>query len=340
MKTLLLILFATATLSAQPVITGVSPASGPVAGGTTVAIQGSGFEACPICSPPLPPRVFFGGVEVREFGPSTSTSLVVKLPPHLPANVDVVVEQWNGATRKADAFTYTGNVDEVFDRLLLPLFLPPVHGAFGSEFHTQLRMANTSPAESTYVFGLQAPCVVSACIPIDNAEFPYDIGPNESIGPGYVELTGTPGRFLYIAKTAPDVFANLRVFAASRSAFNFGTEIPVVRDEQFIRGPIKLLGVPLDPRFRNTLRIYAIEAISVVVNYGNESHPLMLRRGLNLFEPAYAEFGGFPIGTGTIDVTIAAVLPAVVGIENPPMWAFVSVTNNDTQLITTITPQR
>lgn len=340
MKQLLVILFAATALSAQPVITGVSPSSGPVAGGTTITIQGSGFETCPICSPPIPPRVIIGGVDVRDYGPSTSTSLVITLPPHLPSTVDVVVEQWNGAARKSEAFTYEGNADEAFHRILLPLFLPPIPGAFGSEFHTQLRLANTSPAETTFVFGLQPPCVVSACLPPDNYKFPYAIEGGKSIGPSEVEYTGDPGRFLYIAKTAPDVFANLRVFDASRSAFNFGTEVPVVREQQFIRGPIKLLGVPLDPRFRNTLRVYAVEAVPVTVTWGNESHAVTLRPGLNLFDPAYGSFSGFPIGTGMIDITIAPVLPPSVGIEPPPMWAFVSVTNNDTQLITTISPQR
>lgn len=339
MKNLILILLAAASLSAQPVITSVTPSSGPVAGGTTITIHGSGFETCPICSPPLPPRVTIGGVDVRDYGPSTNTSLVVTTPPHLPATVDILVEQWNGATQKPDAFTYTGNVDESFNRILLPLFLPPIKGAFGSEFHTQLRMANSSASERTYVFGIEPFCILSACIPLDNSEFPALIEENGAVDPD-IEYTGKPGRFLYIANSAPDVFANLRVFDASRSAFNFGTEIPVIREHEFIRGPIKLLGVPLDPRFRNTLRIYALEAVPVVVNFGNESHPVTLRAGLNLFEPAYGEFNLFPVGTGTVDVTIAPVLPPVVGIEPPPMWAFVSVTNNDTQLITTISPQR
>jgi hypothetical protein len=57
------------------------------------------------------------------------------------------------------------------------------------------------------------------------------------------------------------------------------------------------------------------------------------------FEPAYASFADFPVDAGTVRVTITVdpiitLLPVEV-----PIWAFITVTNNDTQAITTITPQ-
>jgi hypothetical protein len=59
----------------------------------------------------------------------------------------------------------------------------------------------------------------------------------------------------------------------------------------------------------------------------------------NPFEPAYAEIGDFPVGAGDVRVTIHT-WSRLGHIPNPPVWAFLSVTNNDTQMITTITPQR
>jgi hypothetical protein len=86
------------------VVTGVSPASGPTAGGTAVTITGAGF---------------LGAVAVT-FGSSPSTSVFVQsdnqllaiAPPHSSGTVDVVV--WtailSSAPTTADLFTYTSGL--------------------------------------------------------------------------------------------------------------------------------------------------------------------------------------------------------------------------------------
>jgi hypothetical protein len=317
--------------------------TGPTSGGTTVTIRGTGFESCPICSPPIPPAVYFGGVFANTVGGESDTTLVVETPPHLPLTVDVTVEQWNGNARKQDAFTYTGPVTNAYERVLLPLFTPPVEGAFGSEFHTELRLANTISSDPAFVFGLAPVCRVSACLSPDFSD-PLRLEARESTDSRQVELTGKPGWFLYIPVSDMEKVAlNLRVFDVSRSAQNFGTEMPIVTQHEFSPRPITLLGVPTDPRFRNTLRIYSTEAQPVIVSFGNEEHEIMLTPGANVFEPAYATFSSFPAGTFPIDVTISLPPPVVtlpVVDSRRPFWAFVSVTNNETQLITTISPQR
>lgn len=340
MRKLLLLLLLSFPLAAQPVITGLSATSGPIGGGNEVQINGRGFSVCIICSPPVPmPLVLFGGVPANVLS-GDEQMIIVAVPPHLPGTFDVVIEQSNGTFVAHDAYTYSGgNIDDAFERVLLPLLTPPVHGAFGSEFHTALRLANRNNAPVA-VFGVQPECtVVSACLELDSLERPYVINPNSA--PRDFQFDGTPGRFLYIdKKLAPKVFANLRVFDVTRSAENFGTEIPVIRDEEMIRGPIRLLGIPLDERFRQTLRIYMTESSSVVVVIGDQFHDLVPTQPASLFEPAYIEFTDFPSGTGTVDVEIH--LPQILPLPAPPyppVWAFVSVTNNDTQLITTITPQ-
>ena len=68
--------------------------------------------------------------------------------------------------------------------------------------------------------------------------------------------------------------------------------------------------------------------------------PVQLQPGKNIFEPAYAQFTDFPVpvdprSTSTIQVTIEQPQDIIAG---PPMWAFITVTNNETQQITTITP--
>jgi len=342
MKRLITALLLTAgSLAAQPIITSVSPNGGPTAGGTVVTIKGSGFESCPICSPPLPPYVTFGGTPARSVHIVNTETLEVVAPPHFPKTAGVTVDQWNGTATAPNAFTFTGKIEDGFDQVLLPIFVEPVNGAFGSIFNTHLRLANSTTTERTWVLGLTPFCALSACVYPDPLEVPYLLEPDHTYHPQDVVYTGKPGQFLFIPKTLPEPFMNLRVFDSSRDAFNFGTELPIVPLSEFTLRDIKLLGVPGDPRFRNTLRIYAEGETSVTVVIDDMAWHLPVRAGANALDPAYAQFTDFPTDVAAFDVTIipSTVTPPMPGLNAPRIWAFISVTNNETQLITTITPQ-
>lgn len=343
MKRLLaVLLFAAASAGAQQelTITSVSPASGPATGGTAVTIKGTGFQFCVICSPPLPPpEVSFGGVYARSVQVIDENTMVVTTPAHLPSIVNVSVEQFSKTATLPSAYTFTGPVSEGFDRILLPIFLRPIEGQFGSLFSTKLRLANSSYIEQATVFGLTPFCALSACIPFDPLAGPMIIAPGNVLDS--FEYTGNPGAFLYVPKESPAVIANLRAFDLARNQLNHGTEIPVVRDDEFTLEPIRLLGVPGNPQFRNTLRIYAEAETTVTVTIDDMAWLVPLRAGVNLLDPAYAVFTDFPVGNFEHDVWIipSTAIPPVPGLTAPRVWAFISVTNNETQLITTITPQ-
>jgi hypothetical protein len=151
----------------------------------------------------------------------------------------------------------------------------------------------------------------------------------------FLAYSGAPGRFLYVPRAlAKDFSAHLRVYDASRSTINLGTEIPIVSSSAFRYGRFGLSGVPLNPRFRNTLRLYAAEPTEVRVTMGAETHLVALRGSGDSFTPAYAMFSDFPTGAGYTTVIVEPVDPSSAGV-----WGFISVTNNETQSITTITPQ-
>ena len=222
------------------------------------------------------------------------------------------------------------------ERILLPILSGPVHGAHGSEFHTDLRILNTSDQDVT-ILGITQNCPV--CLPPLNQ---YTLGPGEEIEPSDVLPTGNPGRFITVAQNDISALAmNLRVYDVTRDALNFGTEIPTVREHGFTLNKIVLVGVPTDSRFRNTLRIYAQVPGGLQVVIGNRPPiKVELRPGRDEFEPAYAMITDFPVDAGVVNVTveldpdIVSLLPIEI-----PLWAMVTVTNNDTQAITTITPQ-
>ena len=83
-----------------PSVSGVSAASGPLGGGTTVTITGSGFTAAS--------GVSFGGVAATSYTVNSSTSISAVDPSHAAGVVDVTVSNAGGtsATSSADQFTY------------------------------------------------------------------------------------------------------------------------------------------------------------------------------------------------------------------------------------------
>lgn len=346
MRALPALLFAllTAPLLAQPAIVSLSPASGPTAGGTEVTIHGS-FD------PSHGVVVYFGEFVAASARVVDATRVVAVTPPHLPGRIPVWLTHAGGATPRHTEirFQFIGGAPDAYERILVPVFTAPVHGAFGSEFRTQLRLRHNGLRSSVLpVFGFTEPPFCT-CIPRPQVETPLLLSPDPREAdetPSPVHHPSRPGLFLYTPRVEPAALAmNLRVFDVSRDDRNFGTEIPVVRDRDFFVDRITLLGIPTDPRFRNTLRIYSTEAQTLTVTIDNEIRTVTLTPGNNIYEPAYAVIGDFPTGTDPIRVTIDPIAGPIgpsplVPPPPPPIWAFVSVTNNDTQLITTITPQR
>jgi hypothetical protein len=232
-----------------------------------------------------------------------------------------------------------------FERILVPLLTPPARGNFGAVFITRLSVWNKHEHDRLELFGLEQFCPIETCTSDPLAPLRVEPFTDAALG-DEAAANGKPGRFFYVLKErASDVAANLRVFDQSRDTTNFGTEIPVVREREFVTRII-LPNVPVSsPRFRNTLRIYSDRATSVTVTFiapeiigspvigPQPQTTVTLAPGGNLFEPAYAVFTNFQPYRYDEMVLIESNDPGA------KIWAFVSVTNNDTQHITTITPQ-
>ena len=94
---------------------------------------------------------------------------------------------------------------------------------------------------------------------------------------------------------------------------------------------LQFFDVPVTGRTRATLRVYAAAPTAVAVTIDDIGlHDLQLRPGADEFDPAYAEMT-LPFGGAAVSITPRG---------NVPVWAFISLTNNETQMVTTITPQR
>jgi hypothetical protein len=226
---------------------------------------------------------------------------------------------------------------EIYDLVLLPLLTPPLVGAHGSEFRTLLTLENPMD-RFVEVSGIRDQCHGGPCLPSGCDDY-LVILPHTAACPPY---QGTPGRFLVLFEGEFDrLAANLRVYDVSRDNENFGTEMPIVREHELTTAPIHLPGVPITAGFRNTLRIYGTKATTVRVTIGAESTDIVLTPGTGPFDPAYAISTAFPAPTaGDASKLRVTVTPLDTSANAARIWAFVSVTNNTTQLITTITPQR
>jgi hypothetical protein len=329
-------------------ITSVTPNTGLTAGGTVVTIKGTGFDEYAVRTPPGPPVVYFRGLPATSVELIDSETLRAVTPPHFAGPAWVHVDQGgNGQATKSDAFQYNGGFPEAaFERILLPVFTEPVQGAFGSRFVTELRVAKKPFAQAVHLFGLEQVCHVSACLFDPFA--PWNLFDFGAIEPHHIEYTGTPGRFLYVPNGQAGLLSiNLRVHDSTRSALNFGTEMPVPRERDFV-SPLEslhFLGVPTDPRFRVTLRLYTTTVFSDAFVHidGHGTFNVPLHPGENVFEPSYAVFSGFPTGgVEPLRVTVGLLentSPISGGDLREPFWAFITVTNNETQLISTISPQ-
>ena len=339
----LLLFFASVAAVAQTPYS-ITPESGPASGGQEVIITGD-FGSWPY-------GVIFGSAAVPAERIDEHTLRAIT-PAHPAGNVDVVIFEYDIGITTDLIYTFRGDPEGALERVLLPIFTPPVHGNHGSEFRTDLRAKNLDEDDYIQTFGLIENCPIAP-----NCTWPSDLGFTFGRGlelrPDDVIPWGSPGAFLYIpTEDAASLALQLRVYDVSRDATNFGTEIPVVREhEMFVNEEIVLLGVPTDPRFRNTLRIYATEPTVVTIEIESEElngvtqerQVPLLRNGSNAFVPAYAQIGDLPVGAGRLRLRIRPAAPppleSPVDVTPPPVWAFVSVTNNDTQHITVISPQR
>ena len=307
---------ATAQTTPAPSVQRLEPSSGSLAGGTHLVITGQHLN--PLCPPYM---VFCADLSVLVGGKSvqiverSNERLVVVTPAGSSGPVDVEVRTSGGSARVARGFTY-GATD--FRRLLLPvLMIDEIAGAQGSRWKTELAGFN-------------------------GASFTPQVS---TARPG-------SGRFIYFpSATADSVVLNLRARDVSRESENLGTEIPVVgvADTFGPSSTIPLLNIPMQQQYRQKIRIYDFEGeygrtVTVRV-YGDNATSGALTFQVKLSSGSTA--ADYPDYPGQADINLDQ-MPELfrfsrvnVTIETPAegrFWAFATVTNNETQLITTVTP--
>ena len=329
MRPFLILLFLASPAFAQE-ITSIEPSSAPASGGVFVHIYGtdlSGFAlTCPSidCSNYVKFDDTLGGIAVNS-----DTEIVALAPAHAAGTVDVTV---NIAGKKKivlpAAFVYENpdSSDDAF--VLLPVIASNVPGAFGSIWQTDASFFNHSDTAIeihwSNCWGPPTPMVCSSA----------SIPPNTTTHLLTSSEVGIPrGRI-------NDLDISLRVRDLSRQSQTWGTAIPVVRETEF-RPIVRLQNVPTDSRFRSTLRTYeyfnTVPPLRTIRIFDETTGDLLVTDTLtsltafqvNSLTDTYPQLRGH-------DTVRIEVQP--IGDPPIPIWAFVSVTNNDTQHVTVIAP--
>jgi hypothetical protein len=330
---------------ASPAFT-VSPNTG--SPGDTIRLQGPALR-CPDNVACITPIVRFGNQNANVLRIENDT-YDVRVPPG-SGTVDISVELLQNVRRVA-AFQFIDVQKPPSPEFYTPVLFPVLFsatGAFGSLWDTEVSARNenayhfTSPYETPFE---------NWCFICDPRPFP-GLPPHES---GTIRASASLhnlplGQLSYIQRdAAPKVHFGLLIRDLSRQREALGAEVPVVRENEFFdSASFSLLNVPADNRFRTGLRVYSIERdvrVQMRVRPMNAPDPLVtaalvLSRPGNLPYEHSAIFIGdlvaaYPqlAGHGPLRIEIEPLLPGAIRI-----WGFATVTNNDAQHVTVISPQ-
>ena len=277
--------------------------------------------------------VTIGGVTVPA-NSDLDGSLSANAPPHAPGVVDVSVNATNGTVTSKAALIYYDPAEAdpaVFEPILFPLsFQGP--GAFGSQWTTESFLYASGSAA---YFRDPLPC--AGC----SSTF--------TLGTSRLTNDGNPwGHVLYALRgTTGSLELASRIRDTSRQAITAGTEVPVVRERDF-RGQLRFLNVPVDSRYRVMLRLWSfgdypqfiVNVDSVTLNVA----PLSVTR----IPDTAMWFGSIDVtslvSNGRANPTSMMVYPSGYGSccasqLFPPIWGMLSITNDDTQQVTIVSPQ-
>jgi hypothetical protein len=241
-----------------------------------------------------------------------------------------------------------GNV-VAYERVLVPLIPNLTPGTNGAQWKAETMLLLRSDEqielrpEPCDLFVVCAPVVPTYPLrkPFEwHSQFADDVG----------------GQFLYTRSDDMDKLdVSSRVYDLSRLEETAGSAIAIPREDDFVARTISLLGIPIAPQYRHTLRIYDLEGragarVAIRVYANNESTPranviqtLTLSPHARKFtdaqlptHPAYLQLDPATLASFTGATTIRIDIEPLDGSR---IWSFASITNNETHHVTTFSAQ-
>lgn len=347
----LLFILLTASLGAVPAISNITPQEGFSFAATHVIIDGSGFGdgAVTVLFDDTPATVFHvepTRLHVRVNPPSSVG------PEGHAADVTVRVAGHGEATL-VDVFFFHELAEgspQDYTQVLVPLTSAPIQGAHGSVWEAELRAFNAS---SHFKLRMPGPAGHFTELPFD---FAVTVEPRTT---QRIHLprreAGADGHFLYIPNGLLDAATmSLRVRDTSQNAGSLGVDVPVVRPGQGGGQDVRIVDIPIDEQYRAMLRIYAftpepmLVGVTVLPENGDTPYAQfdVVLRGILTTEfvpfpphPSYIALDPIPPAARAAGGRVRIELTNYGANVSPPLpsiWAFVSLTNNETNQVTII----
>jgi hypothetical protein len=335
-------MFEERTLVVQERVVRVTPAVGSEF--TEVIIEGYERPECNT-DPCAEVEVFFGNTKATNVRFSGRSELLATVPAGT-GMVDVRIVTGSQTVTIEHAFRYGTPFEDDVEWVLFPVNFM-ARGAFGSDWRSDIVVRNDGPVT------IETRPLFWASPTIPTLPIPEPIAPD---GKGnFPQLERDGGQFLYVPRGLEEKLSYAaHVVDRSRSEADLGTEVPVVRVED-TDSVVKLLQIPVGDLYRAKLRVYDVDtnrgALVTITDPETNTRITMVSLSLTGIpvcpiapcvadRPAFAVLDleavqalqgrNFPSG---VDVTITA------DGDGARLWAFVTVTNNDTQHVTVYTPQ-
>lgn len=252
--------------------------------------------------------------------------------PGIAAVVTLTLAFTSGRAIGAEPFSGPTGVS-VDMRLFLPILVSNLSGVGGSVWNTEVWATNTSNQPVDYPM-VPVPCTVSA-----GCDF-GTVVPQTTVPRGDVAPRPT-GRWVGFD---PAIQIEARIRDLSRNASSAGVELPVVREADFRSDEINLNGIPQDPRFRVTLRVYGLDAGGQVTVEQIDQLGHLIRTTQVVLAPPDNPLVLAGYAQLAVDTSPDLATPLRIRIRPiagaPRIWAFASVTNNVTSEVTLIQPFR
>jgi hypothetical protein len=344
---LLSLIVVSSALADTPRILDVEPALIPRDGGSVIVTYSGFSRICSGFDELCAPQAALDGANVPRIAfDNPNGRMTIAVPAHAAGSATLTLTGTQGEQSSTTIHYATG---DDYERVLLPLGLQKTPGANGSLWSVTAMARNAGDQISEFL----APFVTGG---ITTPTPPQHVGPGGTpvLNLSYSQIGD--GVFFTVSKFAVNDFAfEERVADTSRIAQTAGTEIPVVRERDY-RTKVVLLDVPNDTRYRGMLRIYGfsddIEHVRVRIFTLNGSDPLVDEvhdtSGVihhaappSAFPPPHPAYLQLPLTTWpALALAGSNSLRIEVTAENgAKLWGFVSITNNDTQQVTVVSPQ-
>ncbi|MFA6956304.1 MAG: hypothetical protein WC538_10570 [Thermoanaerobaculia bacterium] len=240
-------------------------------------------------------------------------------------------------------------IAEDYEYVLIPITARNVAGANGSIWRSSLAVTNHSDHDVS-VFGIDY-CGLALC--------PPPVLPSKTT----IVITAPTGGSYLVSDDLESLTIQLRIQDISRQSETWGTTIPTVRESDALAAPriASLVEIPVTPEFRSLLRIYDLDRSDqdqtkqVRIRFyavNPDQSPTLSLRDVLLLETTYKlvpdpsfpphqtpRMASIPLstieqlsGARRLRIEVEAVTDAL------RFWAFVSVTNNETQHVTIVSP--